>query len=329
MDRRDMIRTTAGAVAAAAAGGGNGSAAEGATIARRPLGRTGEQVSIMGLGGAHIGTQKDEQESIGIVRAAIDAGITFMDNCWDYNGGASEVRMGKALRDGYRQRVFLMTKIDGRDAKTAMSQLEESLQRLQTDHVDLIQLHEVIHDNDPERAFAQGGAIEGLVRAREQGKARFIGFTGHKSPQIHKRMIETADAHGFRFDTVQMPLNVMDAHYDSFEKVVLPLALERQMGVLGMKPLGDHFVLQSNTVSAPEALRYAMSLPVSTTITGIDSMAILQQDLAVARGFRSLTPDEKVALIEKTKQAAVAGEFEKYKTSTHFDGTTQNPQWLG
>ena len=286
MDRRDMIRTTAGAVAAAAAGGGNGSAAEEATIARRPLGRTGEQVSIMGLGGAHIGTQKDEQESIGIIRAAIDAGITFMDNCWDYNGGASEVRMGKALRDGYRQRVFLMTKIDGRDAKTAMSQLEESLQRLQTDHIDLIQLHEVIHDNDPERAFAQGGAIEGLVRAREQGKARFIGFTGHKSPQIHKRMLETADAHGFRFDTVQMPLNVMDAHYDSFEKVVLPLALEREMGVLGMKPLGDHFVLQSNTVSAPEALRYAMSLPVSTTITGIDSTAILQQDLAVARGFR-------------------------------------------
>jgi aryl-alcohol dehydrogenase-like predicted oxidoreductase len=222
-----------------------------------------------------------------------------------------------------------MTKIDGRDAKTAMSQLEESLQRLQTDHVDLIQLHEVIHDNDPERAFAQGGAIEGLVRAREQGKARFIGFTGHKSPQIHKRMIETADAHGFRFDTVQMPLNVMDAHYDSFEKVVLPLALEREMGVLGMKAFGDHFVLQSNTVSAPEALRYAMSLPVSTTITGIDSMAILEQDLAVARGFRSLAPDEKVALLEKAKQAAVAGEFEKYKTSTHFDGTTQNPQWLG
>jgi predicted aldo/keto reductase-like oxidoreductase len=328
MDRRDMIRTAAGAVAAAAVVGGNGSAAE-ESIPRRPLGRTGEQVSIIGLGGFHIGMQKDEQESIGIIRAAIDAGITFMDNCWDYNKGTSEVRMGKALRDGYRQRVFLMTKIDGRDAKTAMSQLEESLQRLQTDHVDLIQLHEVIHEDDPERAFAQGGAIEGLVRAREQGKARFIGFTGHKSPRIHKRMIETADAHGFRFDTVQMPLNVMDAHFDSFEKVVLPMALERDMGVLGMKALGDPFILQSHTVSATEALRYAMSLPVSTTITGIDSMAILQQDLGVARGFRPLNPDEKVALLEQTKQAAVAGEFEQYKTSTHFDGTTQNPQWLG
>jgi predicted aldo/keto reductase-like oxidoreductase len=328
MDRRDMIRTATGAVAAAAVGGGNGSAAE-ESIPRRPLGRTGEQVSIIGLGGFHIGMQKDEQESIGIIRAAIDAGITFMDNCWDYNNGTSEVRMGKALRDGYRQRVFLMTKIDGRDAKTAMSQLEESLQRLQTDHVDLIQLHEVIHEDDPERAFAQGGAIEGLVRAREQGKARFIGFTGHKSPRIHKRMIETADAHGFRFDTVQMPLNVMDAHFDSFEKVVLPMALERDMGVLGMKALGDPFILQSHTVSATEALRYAMSLPVSTTITGIDSMAILQQDLGIARGFRPLNPDEKVALLEQTKQAALAGEFEQYKTSTHFDGTTQNPQWLG
>jgi predicted aldo/keto reductase-like oxidoreductase len=237
--------------------------------------------------------------------------------------------MGKALSDGYRQRVFLMTKIDGRDAKTAMSQLEESLQRLQTDHVDLIQLHEVNHEDDPERAFAQGGAIEGLVRAREQGKARFIGFTGHKSPRIHKRMIETADAHGFRFDTVQMPLNVMDAHFDSFEKFVLPMALERDMGVLGMKALGDPFILQSHTVSATEALRYAMSLPVSTTITGIDSIAILQQDLGIARGFRPLNPDEKVALLEQTKQAALAGEFEQYKTSTHFDGTTQNPQWLG
>jgi predicted aldo/keto reductase-like oxidoreductase len=327
MDRRNVIRATAGAVAAAAVGGG--AAAQEDAVPRRPLGRTGEQVSIMGLGGAHIGTQSDERESIDIIRRAIDGGITFMDNCWDYNGGASEERMGKALRDGYRQRVFLMTKIDGRDAKTATSQLEESLKRLQTDHVDLIQLHEVIHEDDPERAFATGGAIEGLVRAREQGKARFIGFTGHKSPELHKRMIEAADAHGFRFDAVQMPLNVMDAHYDSFEKVVLPMALQREMGVLGMKPMGDKFILQSHTVTAPECLRYAMSLPVSTTITGIDSIAILDQDLGVARGFRPLTPDEKVALLEKTKQAAVAGEFEKYKTSTHFDGTTQNPQWLG
>ena len=296
---------------------------------RRTLGRTGEKVSMVGLGGYHIGRQSDENESIRIIRAALDGGINFLDNCWDYNDGESEVRMGKALRDGYRQKAFLMTKIDGRDAKTANSQLEQSLQRLQTDHIDLLQFHEVIRMNDPERIFADGGGMEAAVKARQAGKIRYIGFTGHKSPEIHRHMLEVADRHNFLFDTVQMPLNVMDAHFDSFEKIVLPILVKKNIGVLGMKPMGDKVILRSNTVTAVECLQYAMSLPTSVVITGCDSMEIVNQALQVARDFKPLTQSQISALLAKTEAVAKNGQYELYKTSHNFDGTYHNPQWLG
>jgi predicted aldo/keto reductase-like oxidoreductase len=299
------------------------------TVPRRTLGHTGEKVSMVGLGGYHIGNQSDENESIRIIRAALDGGINFLDNCWDYNGGESEVRMGKALRDGYRQKAFLMTKIDGRDAKTANSQLEQSLQRLQTDHIDLLQFHEVIRMNDPERIFADGGGMETAVKARQAGKIRYIGFTGHKSPEIHRHMLEVADRHNFLFDTVQMPLNVMDAHFDSFEKIVLPILVKKNIGVLGMKPMGDKVILRSNTVSALECLQYAMSLPTSVVITGCDSMEIVNQALQVARDFKPLNQSQISTLLAKTETVAKNGQYELYKTSHNFDGTYHNPQWLG
>jgi predicted aldo/keto reductase-like oxidoreductase len=284
---------------------------------------------MVGLGGYHIGSQPDENESIRIIRAGLDGGINFLDNCWDYNGGESEIRMGKALREGYRQKAFLMTKIDGRDAKTANSQLEQSLQRLQTDHIDLLQFHEVIRMNDPERIFAEGGGLEAAVKARQAGKIRYIGFTGHKSPEIHRHMLEVADQHNFLFDTVQMPLNVMDAHFDSFEKIVLPILVKKNIGVLGMKPIGDKLILRSNTVTAVECLHYAMSLPTSVVITGCDSMEIVNQALRVAREFKPLTQSERSALLAKTEAVGKNGQYELYKTSHNFDGTYQNPQWLG
>jgi predicted aldo/keto reductase-like oxidoreductase len=299
------------------------------TVPRRTLGHTGEKVSMVGLGGYHIGKQPDENESIRIIRAGLDGGINFLDNCWDYNGGESEVRMGKALRDGYRQKAFLMTKIDGRDAKTANSQLEQSLQRLQTDHIDLLQFHEVIRMNDPERIFAEGGGMEAAVKARQAGKIRYIGFTGHKSPEIHRHMLEVADSHNFLFDTVQMPLNVMDAHFDSFEKIVLPILVKKDIGVLGMKPMGDKIILQSKAATAVECLQYAMSLPTSVVITGCDSMEIVNQALQVAREFKPLTQSERSALLAKTEVMAETGKYELYKTSHNFDGTYHNPQWLG
>ena len=295
----------------------------------RTLGRTGEKVSMMGLGGYHIGNQKDEQESIRIVRTAIDNGINFMDNCWDYNGGESEVRMGKALRDGYRQRAFLMTKIDGRTRKAATQQLEESLRRLQTDHIDLLQFHEIIRMEDPERVFAAGNGMEAVVEAQKAGKVRYIGFTGHKSPDMHLKMLETADAHHFHFDAVQMPLNVMDAHYNSFGKKVLPVLVKKEIGVLGMKPMGSGMILRSNVVQPVECLHYAMNLPTSVVITGCDSLEILESSLQAARSFRPLGDSEVAALLAKTVETARDGKYEGYKTTNNFDGTVHNPQWLG
>jgi predicted aldo/keto reductase-like oxidoreductase len=300
-----------------------------APVPMRTLGRTGEKVSIVGLGGYHIGMQSEEQESIRIIRTALDAGINFLDNCWDYNAGQSEVRMGKALRDGYRQKAFLMTKIDGRTRKAATEQIEESLRRLQTDRIDLLQFHEVIRDTDPERIFAAGGGMEAVLDAKRQGKVRYIGFTGHKSPDIHLKMLKTASAHQFKFDAVQMPLNVMDAHYDSFEKKVVPVLVKDGIGVLGMKPIGDKQILRSNTATPLECLRYAMNLPTSVVITGCDSLNILQQALEAARGFRPMNQREITILLTKTEPAADKGEYERYKTSHDFDGTYHNPQWLG
>ena len=295
----------------------------------RALGRTGEKVSLVGLGGYHIGVQKEEKESIRIIRTAIDSGINFMDNSWDYNEGISEVRMGKALQDGYRQKVFLMTKIDGQDRKTAEKQIHESLSRLQTDRIDLLQFHEIIREADPDRIFAPGGAIEAVIKAREAGKVHFIGFTGHKSPAIHLKMIETAFQHQFFFDAVQMPLNIMDAHFNSFQKIVLPVLQKNDIGVLGMKLFGDRFILESQTVSPVECLHYAMNLPLHVIITGCDSIPILEQALKAARSFRPLSEEERSALLAKTARAGAGGKYELYKTSDHFDATDHNPQWLG
>jgi predicted aldo/keto reductase-like oxidoreductase len=298
-------------------------------IPHRMLGRTGESVSVIGLGGYHLGKQSDPDESIRIIRTGIDEGINFLDNCWDYNDGESEIRMGRALRDGYRQKAFLMTKIDGRNKTAAGTQINESLRRLQTDRIDLLQFHEVIRDSDPDRIFAKGGAMEVVLEAKKAGKIRFIGFTGHKSPDIHLKMLATAAQHGFTFDAVQMPLNVMDAHFNSFEKKVLPVLTKDNIGVLGMKPMGDPFILRSKTVTAVECLHYAMNLHTSVVITGCDSLPTLQQALQAARTFQPMDASQVAALLAKTTKAAEAGEFELYKTTHHFDGTVQNPQWLG
>jgi aryl-alcohol dehydrogenase-like predicted oxidoreductase len=295
----------------------------------RKLGRSGEKVSLLGLGGFHIGMQSDEQESIRIVRTAIDNGVTFMDNCWDYNGGASEVRMGKALRDGYRQKVFLMTKIDGHSKDLATQQLEESLRRLQTDTIDLLQLHEVIRPGDPDQILAPGGSLEAALAARKAGKIRYIGFTGHKDPDIHLKMLNMAFQRGFTFDAVQMPLNVMDMHFKSFAHKVVPVLVEHGIGVLGMKSMGNGFVLKSKTVTPIECLHYAMSLPTSVVINGCDSIERLEQGLQAARTFRPLTEQQLASLSARTAAAGREGEFEPFKTSTMFDGTAHNPGWLG
>jgi len=327
--RREFLELGVAATLAAGAGEVAWAADTKSEVPRRTLGRTGEEVSMVGLGGYHIGSQKDEQESIRIIRTALDSGINFLDNCWDYNGGQSEVRMGKALRDGYRQRAFVMTKIDGRTKKAAAEQIEESLRRLQTDHIDLLQFHEIIRMEDPDRVFAAGGGIEAAVEAKKAGKIRYIGFTGHKSPDIHLKMLETADAHQFHFDSVQMPLNVMDAHYNSFGKKVLPVLVKKGIGVLGMKPMGAGIILRSKTVEPVECLHYAMSLPTSVVITGCDSVTLVEQAVGAAKTFKPMSETQVAALLAKTKDAAQNGEFEGYKTTTNFDGTAHNPQWLG
>jgi aryl-alcohol dehydrogenase-like predicted oxidoreductase len=280
----------------------------------RELGTTGETVSAIGMGGFHIGKQATPEESIRLIHAGIDAGITFLDNSWDYNDGISEVRMGRALKGAYRHKVFLMTKIDGRTAKEYQKQLEQSMGRLQTEMVDLVQFHECIRMEDADRIFAKGGAIDAARKAREQGKIRYIGFTGHKDPAIHLRMLEVADRNGFHFDTVQMPINVMDAHFRSFTREVMPVAVKKGIGVLAMKTFGDKFILESGVVKPIEALHYGLSQPVSVVITGIDKKKILEQALEAARTF---------------KEAASEGEFERFKISTYFDSTTAHPQWLG
>lgn len=295
----------------------------------RILGRTGEQVSILGLGGAHIGFHDNENESIKIIQTAIDNGVNFMDNSWGYNNGASEIRMGKALHGGYRSKVFLMTKIDGQVKETAAEQIDESLRRLQTDTIDLLQFHEVIRMSDPDRIFAPGGAMEAVLKAKDSGKIRYIGFTGHKSPEIHLKMLQTALDNGFTFDAVQMPLNIMDAHYDSFEKRVLPVLLENNIGVLGMKPMCSGTAFKSGIVTAMECLRYAMSLPTSVVITGCDSLQVLQQALEAARRSSPMSPKERSALLARTEKAGEKGEYEPYKTGPNFDATSRNPHWLG
>jgi aryl-alcohol dehydrogenase-like predicted oxidoreductase len=296
----------------------------------RPLGSTGEKVSAIGLGGWHLGLkQVDEQLALRIVRSALDRGITFLDNSWDYNDGASEIRVGKALRDGYRAKAFVMTKIDGRSKKEAARQLDESLRRLQVETIDLVQHHEIIRYEDPNRVFDEEGANAALVEARQAGKLRYIGFTGHKDPHIHLYMLQVAAEQGFHFDTAQMPLNIMDAHFRSFAKLVVPELVRQGVGVLGMKPMANGILLRSKTVTPIECLHYALNLPTSVVITGVDRMDILDQALEAVRTFRPLSEQALKSLLAKTAQAAARGEFEPFKTSSIFDSTAAHPEWLG
>jgi aryl-alcohol dehydrogenase-like predicted oxidoreductase len=293
-------------------------------IPRRPLGKTGVQVSAIGIGGYHLGSTKDQQEATELCARAIDAGVNFFDNCWDYHDGLSEERMGTALR-GKRDQVVLMTKVctHGRGKDVAMQMLEQSLRRLQTDHLDVWQIHEVIYYNDPDLIFAPGGAAEALLAAKQQGKVRFIGFTGHKDPAIHLRML----AQNFPFDTIQMPLNAFDASFRSFETQVLPEANQRGLGVLGMKSLGGSGEMVTNgAVTAQEGLRYAMSLPVATTISGMDSLAVLDQNLQIARGFQPMNAAEMQALRDKVRVFAADGRYELFKTTKKYDGAVGREQ---
>jgi predicted aldo/keto reductase-like oxidoreductase len=321
MNRRSALLALAGAGAAAGQAVSNG-------MPYRTLGKTGQKVSAIGLGGYHLGDPPDPADAVRITRSAIDRGITFMDNCWDYHLGESERRMGMALRDGYRQKVFLMTKFDGRTKDATARQIDDSLQRLQTGHIDLIQYHENIRLEDPDRFFAVNGPLEALMEAKKAGKIRYIGFTGHKDPLVHLQMLHLALQHNFHFDTCQMPLNVMDAHFRSFGQMVLPKLVEQGIGVLGMKSMGDGNVLRSGLVSPVECLHYALNLPTSVVITGCERMAILDRAIEAARTFRPLTPVEVSALLAKTKDAAMTGQFEPFKTTAQFDGTAQNPKWM-
>ncbi|MEO7458244.1 MAG: aldo/keto reductase [Gemmatimonadaceae bacterium] len=287
-------------------------------IPQRVLGRTGETVSAIGLGGYHLGQVGSEREAISIVHRAIDAGVTFMDNAWEYHDGVSEQRMGRALAGGRRQRVFLMTKVctHGRDAKVAMRQLEESLRRLKTDHVDLWQVHEVAYAGDPERHFMKGGVIEALDKAKQKGMVRFVGFTGHKDPALHLQML----SHGYPFDTCQMPLNCFDATFRSFEQQVLPEVARQGIAAIGMKSLGGEAdAVKKRKVSAIDALRYAMSLPVAVTVTGIDSMRVLRQNIGVARGFTPFSAREMQRMRTECAPLAVDGRFELYKTTSKHE----------
>lgn len=287
-------------------------------IPRRPLGRTGVAVSALALGGSHIGEAKTKKEAMQIVHEAIAAGVTFMDNAWEYHDGKSEEWMGDALK-GRRHEVFLMTKVctHGRDRKTAMRQLEESLRRLRTDYLDLWQIHETIYDNDPDLHFAKGGVVEALQEAQRAGKVRFVGFTGHKDPAIHLKML----AHDYPFDTCQLPLNPFDATFRSFEQRVLPELNQRGIAALGMKSMGgEGDAIRKRVVTAAEALRYAMSLPVAATISGIDSLKVLRQNLRIARDFTPMSAAEMQALRDRCAEAAADGHFELYKTSKKFDG---------
>jgi aryl-alcohol dehydrogenase-like predicted oxidoreductase len=296
-----------------------------APIPSRTLGKTGVAVSILGLGGSHLGDVRDPDEALRIVHEAIDAGVTFFDNAWEYHDGRSEDVLGRALR-GKRDRVFLMTKVctHGRKADVAMQQLEDSLRRLGTDHLDLWQVHECIYDNDPDLHFAPGGVIDALVQAKKQGKTRFVGFTGHKDPSIHAAML----SRGFAFDTVQMPLNCFDATFRSFEQLVLPEVVKRGMAPIGMKSLtGAGDPIRKGVVTVEEALRYAMSVPgVATTVSGVDSLDILRQNLAIARGFEPMKADQMQALRERVRVAASDGGLELYKTTMHYDAKVGREQ---
>jgi len=322
MQRRDFLLAAAAAPALFAADERQGD------MIYRKLGRTGERVSAIGLGGYHIGVPATEQESARLIRSAVDRGINFLDNCWDYMDGKCEVWMGKALRDGYRQKIFLMTKFDGRTRAATARQIDESLQRLQTDHVDLMQYHENIRLEDPDRFF-NDGVVDALLEAKKAGKIRYIGFTGHKDPVVHLRMLEVAQAHNFHFDTAQMPLNILDAQFRSFAHQVVPKLVEQEIGVLGMKPMAAGNLPRRGLATGIECLHYALNLPTSVVITGCTNAKELDQAFEAARTFKPLSNAEVSALLAKTKEAALSGKYETFKTTTMQDGTARNPQWMG
>jgi uncharacterized protein len=333
MQRREFIKSAALAGVAVTLGADAHAAPlkrpESPDMPYRELGRTGERVSLIGLGGAHIGFgNASDADSINLMRRACDSGITFFDNSWDYNGGRSEERMGKALKDGYRQKVFLMTKSDSHSAAGWNKQLETSLRRLQTDMIDLVQIHEVIRMNDPEAVFAPGGCMEAAIAAKKAGKIRYIGFTGHKDPSIHLHMIDYAEKQGFHFDTLQMPINIMDAHFRSFQHQVIPVANQKGIGVLAMKTFAFGALIRANVADPIDMLHYSMTLPVSVVITGMDTMPRLGQALTAAKTFKPMTQEQIAALLAKSKDLAADGHLEQFKVSPFFDGTSRNPDWL-
>jgi aryl-alcohol dehydrogenase-like predicted oxidoreductase len=298
----------------------------------RPFGRTGEKISAIGMGGFHLGKSAvSDAEAIRLIHTAIDRGITFMDNCWDYNKGRSELRMGEALdQGGYRDRVFLMTKVDGRTKKEAADQIDTSLMRLRTDRIDLVQHHEILRFDDPDRVFAEGGAMEAFVEAKQAGKLRYIGFTGHKDPRIHLQMLAVAEERGFHIDAVQMPLNVMDAHFRSFAHLVLPYLVDQGIAPLGMKSFADSVLLKSKAPIQPlEYLHYSLNLPTAVVITGIESQRDLDQAFEAVRTFKPMDKAAVAELLERSRPYAVEGKFELFKTSSIFDGTAKNADWLG
>jgi predicted aldo/keto reductase-like oxidoreductase len=323
LQRRTFLTSLAGLSIAAAL---DGETRDGVIF--RNLGSTGERVSAIGLGGYHIGVP-DEGEGIRIIRTALDRGITFLDNSWDYHDGGSEVRMGKALRDGYRKKAFLMTKYNGRTRPSAAQQIDDSLRRLQTDHIDLIQFHENIRMSDAEKYFAPGGAHEAVMAAKKAGKVRYVGFTGHKDPSIHLHMLDLAAKNGFHFDSCQMPLNVLDYHFRSFAHQVVPRLVAEKTAVLGMKPLASGLMFNLKQVDAIACLHYALNLPTSVVINGCDSMERLEQAFQAMKTFKPMSEAEVQALVSKTKDAALSGRIERFKTSEDFDGTTHNPSSMG
>ena len=297
----------------------------------RELGSTGEQVSVIGMGGSHLGLATVEEDSaIRLVHEGLDRGINFLDNSWDYNEGRSEERVGKALaQGGYRQKAFVMTKLDGRTKDVAANQIDTSLKRMKVDHIDLLQHHEILRYDDPDRIFNEGGSMEAVLAAKQAGKVRFIGFTGHKDPRIHLHMLDVAKERGFHFDTVQMPINVMDAHFRSFARLVVPRALEEKIGVLGMKSFGDGIILKSGAVEPMDCLHYSLNVPLSVLITGIDKREILDQAFAAVKSFKPISEADVAQLISKTREVAAAGKYELFKTTSHFDTTARHPDWLG
>ncbi len=298
----------------------------------RSFGRSGEKISAIGMGGFHLGkTAVSDAEATRLIHQAVDRGITFMDNCWDYNKGRSELRMGEALdQGGYRDRVFLMSKMDGRTKKEAADQIDTSLKRLRTDRIDLVQHHEILRFDDPDRVFAEGGAMEAFVEAKQAGKLRYIGFTGHKDPRIHLQMLAVAEERGFQFDSVQMPLNVMDAHFRSFSHLVLPYLVEHGIAALGMKTFADSVLLKSKAPIEPlEYLHYSLNLPTSVVITGIESQRDLDQAFEAVRTFKPMDKAAVAELLERSRPYALEGKYELFKTSSTFDGTAKNAEWLG